>query len=54
MRARESYGEDIADTEAERSADGSDEDDFEDSFINDDDLEVILPSPVSSVGGTLL
>ncbi|GKV24935.1 hypothetical protein SLEP1_g34472 [Rubroshorea leprosula] len=32
----ESYGEDIADTETEKS-DHSDEDDYEDSFIDDDD-----------------
>ncbi|WCJ28650.1 FKBP-like peptidyl-prolyl cis-trans isomerase family protein [Euphorbia peplus] len=41
----ESYGEDIVDTETERSPGVSDEE-YEDSFINDDDeLHVIPPSP---------
>ncbi|XP_011031222.1 PREDICTED: peptidyl-prolyl cis-trans isomerase FKBP43-like isoform X2 [Populus euphratica] len=45
----ESYGEDIADTETERSANGSDEDEYEDSFINDDeDPEIMSPSTVYS------
>jgi hypothetical protein len=48
--AREPCGEDIVDTETERSED-SDEDEYEDSFINDDDLEVYPPSPVSDGGG---
>ncbi|XP_045830000.1 peptidyl-prolyl cis-trans isomerase FKBP43-like isoform X9 [Trifolium pratense] len=44
----ESYGEDIADTENEKSA-HSDEDDYDDSFIDDDgDLEVFPPSPISN------
>lgn len=47
---RESYGEDIANTETERS-DCSDEDDYEDSFIDDDaDPEVYPPSPISNEG----
>ena len=47
---RESYGEDIADTETERS-DYSDEDEYEDSFIDDDaDPEVFPPSPISNDG----
>lgn len=50
---RESYGEDIADTETERSAGHSDEDKYDDSFINDADLDVIPPSPVSDGGGIL-
>ncbi|CAK7340115.1 unnamed protein product [Dovyalis caffra] len=41
----ESYGEDIADTETERSANGSDEDEYEDSFINDDDDHSEIKSP---------
>ncbi|KAJ6678885.1 PEPTIDYL-PROLYL CIS-TRANS ISOMERASE FKBP53-LIKE [Salix viminalis] len=45
----ESYGEDIADTETERSANGSVEDEYEDSFINDDeDPEIMSPSTVYS------
>jgi hypothetical protein len=48
--AREPCGEDIADTETERSED-SDEDEYENSFINDDDLEVYPPSPISDGGG---
>ncbi|KAI4332322.1 hypothetical protein L6164_017244 [Bauhinia variegata] len=42
----ESYGEDIRDTETERS--GDDEDDYEDSFIDDSDPEVLPPSPIST------
>ncbi|CAJ1978227.1 unnamed protein product [Sphenostylis stenocarpa] len=43
----ESYGEDIADTETERS-DYSDEDEYEDSFIDDDIVpEASSPSPIS-------
>lgn len=50
---RESYGEDIANSENEESFRQSDEDEYEDSFIDDDDnLEVLPPSPVSSNGGT--
>ncbi|KAH8503904.1 hypothetical protein H0E87_014955 [Populus deltoides] len=45
----ESYGEDIADTETERSANSSDEDEYEGSFINDDeDPEIMSPSTVYS------
>ncbi|XP_058760468.1 peptidyl-prolyl cis-trans isomerase FKBP43-like isoform X3 [Vicia villosa] len=44
MGESESYGEDIADTETERS-DHSDEDDYDDSFIDDDDT-VFPPSPI--------
>lgn len=46
MFARESYGEDIADTETEKSNDYSEED-YEDSFIDDGDLEVFPSSPIS-------
>ncbi|KAG8661134.1 peptidyl-prolyl cis-trans isomerase FKBP43 isoform X2 [Manihot esculenta] len=46
----ESYGEDIADTETERSTDGSGEDEYEDSFIDDGDQEVTPSSPVSNDG----
>ncbi|XP_052293646.1 peptidyl-prolyl cis-trans isomerase FKBP43 isoform X2 [Citrus sinensis] len=46
----ESYGEDIADTETERSTGHSDEDKYDDSFINDADLDIIPPSPVSGGG----
>ncbi|XP_058763169.1 peptidyl-prolyl cis-trans isomerase FKBP43-like isoform X2 [Vicia villosa] len=45
MGESESYGEDIADTETERS-DHSDEDDYDDSFIDDDGDTVFPPSPV--------
>ncbi|XP_074355243.1 peptidyl-prolyl cis-trans isomerase FKBP43-like isoform X2 [Apium graveolens] len=45
----ESYGEDIANSENEESVLQSDEDEYEDSFIDDDDnLEVLPPSPVST------
>ncbi|KAH9781126.1 peptidyl-prolyl cis-trans isomerase FKBP43 [Citrus sinensis] len=50
LAERESYGEDIADTETERSTGHSDEDKYDDSFINDADLEIIPPSPVSGGG----
>lgn len=51
---RESYGEDIVDTETERSANGSVEDEYEDSFINDDeDPEIMSPSTVYSSEGNL-
>ncbi|XP_024636076.1 peptidyl-prolyl cis-trans isomerase FKBP43 isoform X7 [Medicago truncatula] len=47
MDESESYGEDIANTETEKS-DRSDEDDYDDSFINDDgDLAVFSASPIS-------
>lgn len=42
---RESYGEDIAESETQRS--DNSEDKYEDSFIDDDDLEVLSPSFVS-------
>ena len=48
----ESYGEDIADTETEKT-DHSDEDDYDDSFIDDDgDPEVFPPSPISNEADT--
>ncbi|XP_031252587.1 peptidyl-prolyl cis-trans isomerase FKBP43-like isoform X2 [Pistacia vera] len=43
----ESYGEDIADTETERSTGRSDEDKYEDSFIDDSDPKLFPPSPLS-------
>lgn len=43
----ESYGEDIGDTDTERSGDRNDEDEYEDSFIDDGDPEVAPPSPSS-------
>ncbi|KDP45794.1 hypothetical protein JCGZ_17401 [Jatropha curcas] len=48
----ESFGEDIANTETERSDDVSDEDEdeYEDSFIDDGDTEFTTHSPVSSDG----
>lgn len=45
MISRESYGEDIANSETKMSVD-SEEDKYEDSFINDDDPEVFPASPV--------
>ena len=50
--AREPCGEDIADTETELS-ENSDEDEYEDSFIDDDELEVCPPSPISNDEGIL-
>lgn len=48
---RESYGEDIGDTETDRSDFSDDEDGYEDSFIDDDaNLEVSPPSPISNEG----
>ncbi|CAI8600531.1 unnamed protein product [Vicia faba] len=47
MDESESYGEDIADTETERS-EHSDEDDYDDSFIDDDGDTVFPPSPISN------
>ncbi|XP_030931873.1 peptidyl-prolyl cis-trans isomerase FKBP43-like isoform X1 [Quercus lobata] len=43
----EPCGEDIADTETELS-ENSDEDEYEDSFIDDDEPEVCPPSPISN------
>ncbi|XP_022151769.1 peptidyl-prolyl cis-trans isomerase FKBP43 isoform X2 [Momordica charantia] len=43
----ESYGEDIANTETQ-SSEYADEDKYEDSFINDEDPEVLPPSPISN------
>ncbi|KAL8158706.1 hypothetical protein V2J09_000243 [Rumex salicifolius] len=43
----ESYGEDIGHSDTEKS-DCSDEDEYEDSFINDDDVKVSPPSPAFS------
>ncbi|XP_076945843.1 peptidyl-prolyl cis-trans isomerase FKBP53-like [Bidens hawaiensis] len=44
----ESFGEDIANSVSHESNHGSDEDEYEDSFINDDEPEPLTPSPVSS------
>ncbi|XP_065854103.1 uncharacterized protein [Euphorbia lathyris] len=46
----ESYGEDIVDTDTEKSPGVSDEEEYEDSFIDDDELQVIAPSPAFSDG----
>ncbi|XP_048334783.2 peptidyl-prolyl cis-trans isomerase FKBP53-like isoform X1 [Ziziphus jujuba] len=48
----ESYGEDIADTDTQRSCD-SDEDRYEDSFIDDGDPKLFPTSPISSGGGEI-
>ncbi|KAK3032783.1 hypothetical protein RJ639_035728 [Escallonia herrerae] len=47
---RESYGVDIANTESEESNHCTDEDEYEDSFINDGDPETVSRSPISSSG----
>ncbi|KAA8520516.1 hypothetical protein F0562_014772 [Nyssa sinensis] len=44
----DSYGEDIANTDTEKESHPSDEDKYEDSFIDDDDVEVFPPSPISN------
>ncbi|GJX80248.1 peptidyl-prolyl cis-trans isomerase FKBP43 [Tanacetum coccineum] len=44
----ESYGEDIANSETMESNQGSDEDEYEDSFIDDDEPEPLPASPVLS------
>ncbi|KAI7738115.1 hypothetical protein M8C21_014524 [Ambrosia artemisiifolia] len=44
----ESFGEDIANSDTNESNRCSDEDEYEDSFINDDEPEPLTPSPVSS------
>ncbi|KAI3796653.1 hypothetical protein L1987_39332 [Smallanthus sonchifolius] len=44
----ESFGEDIANSETHESNHSADEDEYEDSFINDDEPEPLTPSPVSS------
>lgn len=49
--ARESFGEDIVDTETERSTGHSDEDKYEDSFIDDSDPKLFSPSPLSDDKG---
>lgn len=46
----ESYGEDIADTETGESCHDSDDDKYDDSFINDAEPEISPPSPASSSG----
>lgn len=48
LSARESYGEDIADTDTQRS--DCSEDEYEDSFIDDNDLEIFPPSPIFCSG----
>ncbi|KAI3449132.1 hypothetical protein Pfo_005797 [Paulownia fortunei] len=44
----ESYGVDIDNTQTEGSSFCSDDDKYEDSFIDDDELQVCSPAPVSS------
>lgn len=48
MIIRETYGEDIADTEDDVS---EDDDSYEDSFINDSDVEFFPPSPGPNKSG---
>ncbi|KAK6804412.1 hypothetical protein RDI58_002196 [Solanum bulbocastanum] len=50
----ESYGEDIADTETGESCHDSEDDKYDDSFINDSEPEISPPSPASSSGGIFL
>ncbi|KAI3498494.1 hypothetical protein L1887_34269 [Cichorium endivia] len=45
----ESYGEDIANSEESNHCSDDDEDEYEDSFINDDEPDPLTPSPVSSI-----
>ncbi|GMG98907.1 hypothetical protein Nepgr_000747 [Nepenthes gracilis] len=47
----DTYGEDIGDMDTEKSNSYDGEDKYEDSFINDDDLEVFPPSPASLFEG---
>lgn len=51
MPNRESYGVDIANTQSEESSYHTDDDEYEDSFIDDDEHQKISPSPVSSNKG---
>lgn len=53
LSCRELYGEDIADTYIERS-DSVNEDEYEESFMDDDDPEISPPSPISCGGGTAI
>ncbi|XP_019230899.1 PREDICTED: peptidyl-prolyl cis-trans isomerase FKBP43 [Nicotiana attenuata] len=46
----ESFGEDIVDTETGESCHGTDEDEYDDSFINDGEPEISPPSHASSSG----
>ncbi|GAB4851978.1 hypothetical protein Ancab_016169 [Ancistrocladus abbreviatus] len=46
----DTYGEDIGNTDTERSDSCDDEDEYEDSFINDDDDLDVFPPPVSPCG----
>lgn len=51
MMSRESFGEDIADSETQRSVNSEDEK-YDDSFIDDDDdLEVFPSTPASDATG---
>lgn len=52
MMSRESFGEDIADSETQRSV-NSEEDKYDDSFIDDDDPEVFPSYPVSDAAGMI-
>lgn len=45
---RESYGEDIVNTETEESTYGSNEEKYESDFIDDDEPKVFPSSPVDS------
>ena len=51
MMSRESFGEDIADSDTESSPNSEDEED-DDSFIDDGDIEVFPSAPVSDATGT--
>lgn len=48
------YNDDIANYVTCESASSSDDYEYEDSFINDDEPEPLSPSPVSSIGGMLV
>lgn len=53
MLNRESYGVDIQNSQTEESSYRSDDDKYEDSFIDDDERQGFSPSPVSSSKGIL-
>lgn len=48
MSNRESYGVDIQDSHTEESSYRSDDDEYEDSFIDDDEQQNFSPSPSPS------
>lgn len=53
MLNRESYGVDIQNSQTEESSYRSDDDKYEDSFIDDDEQQGFSPSPASRSKGIL-